>query len=70
MKYTKFRGLGNDYLVIQPAGKMEKHEEHQVKGIFHRNYGIGSDGLLFEPLDSVARDFRLGVFNPEKNHPF
>jgi len=36
-----------------------------VELICHRNYGVGSDGILFGPLKSKKSDFRLRIFNPD-----
>lgn len=65
MKYVKYHGLGNDYLVIRPADVIVNLEADQVKRICNRNYGIGSDGLLLGPLDSDTSDFRLRILNPD-----
>ena len=37
----------------------------QVQRICHRNYGIGSDGILLGPLNSDIFDFRLRILNPD-----
>jgi diaminopimelate epimerase len=37
----------------------------QVKTICHRNYGIGSDGILLGPLPSKKAKFALRIFNPD-----
>ncbi len=50
MRYCKYHALGNDYI---------------VRVICHRNYGIGSDGILYGPLDSPSCDFGLRIFNPD-----
>ena len=65
MKYAKYHALGNDYIVIDPAKLHEKLSEDMVRRICHRNYGIGSDGILLGPFDSQVCDFRLQIFNPD-----
>lgn len=65
MKYVKYHGLGNDYLVICPADVVVNLEASQVKRICNRNYGVGSDGILLGPLDSDTSDFRLRILNPD-----
>jgi diaminopimelate epimerase len=64
MKYVKYHGLGNDYLVIRPADVVGDLEMNQIKRICNRNYGVGSDGILLGPLDSDLSDFRLRILNP------
>lgn len=66
MKFTKYHALGNDYLVLDPAdfiGVIPTGE--QIKRICHRNYGVGSDGILFGPGKAPDYDFSLRIFNPD-----
>jgi len=65
MKYTKYHGLGNDYLVIRPTEVDGELEPEQVQLICHRNYGVGSDGILLGPFTSDTCDFRLRILNPD-----
>ena len=65
MKYVKYHGLGNDYLVIHPSDVPGNIDENQIIRICHRNYGVGSDGILLGPLDSDTCDFRLRILNPD-----
>jgi len=65
MKYVKYHGLGNDYLVIGPADLERAVEGKLIERICDRNYGVGSDGILFGPLTSRTCDFRLRIFNPD-----
>ncbi|MFC1494373.1 diaminopimelate epimerase [Thermodesulfobacteriota bacterium] len=66
MKYSKYHALGNDYIVIDPKdipnGQLDSD---QIVRVCHRNYGIGSDGLLLGPLPSTECDFGLRIFNPD-----
>jgi len=65
MKYAKYHGLGNDYLVIRPKDVDGGLESEQIQRICHRNYGVGSDGILLGPLPSNTCDFRLRILNPD-----
>jgi diaminopimelate epimerase len=65
MKFTKYHALGNDYIVIRPGNERELLSEDEIRRICHRNYGVGSDGILFGPLPSETCDFRLRIFNPD-----
>ena len=65
MKFTKYHGLGNDYLVIHPADLQHELTPPAIRLICHRNYGVGSDGILLGPLPSSTCDFRLRIFNPD-----
>src|ERR1700685_314019 len=67
MRFHKYHALGNDYIVLDPADyptwKAPGHETIRV--ICHRNFGVGSDGILWGPLPSKAADFGLRIFNPD-----
>ena len=65
MKFVKYHGLGNDYLVIRPADIVGNLEKDQIQRICDRNYGVGADGILLGPLDSATCDFRLRILNPD-----
>jgi diaminopimelate epimerase len=65
MKYYKYHALGNDYLVMDPASSASELTTAQIKTICHRNFGVGSDGILFGPLPSKTSKFALRIFNPD-----
>ena len=66
MKYAKYHGLGNDYIVMHPDDLtgIDLDEEKIIK-ICHRNFGVGSDGILLGPLPDKESDFGLRIFNPD-----
>jgi diaminopimelate epimerase len=64
MKFHKYHGLGNDYIVIDPRENNVSLDESNIKLICHRNYGVGSDGILYGPV--ISGDiFKLRIFNPD-----
>ncbi|MFN6570646.1 diaminopimelate epimerase [Dendronalium sp. ChiSLP03b] len=65
MKYSKYHALGNDYLVIAPEDLAFELTPEKIQRICHRNFGIGSDGILFGPLPSKDARFGLRIFNPD-----
>lgn len=65
MKFYKYHGLGNDYLVMNPAEMGRDLTAEEIKIICHRNYGVGSDGILWGPLPSESAEFQLKIFNPD-----
>jgi diaminopimelate epimerase len=65
MHYTKYHGLGNDYIVMDPASIGRELSVNEIRLICHRNYGPGSDGILWGPSRSAAGDFSLKIFNPD-----
>jgi len=64
MKFYKYHALGNDYLVLDPS-EFKELTEDQIRRLCHRNYGIGSDGILYGPTDTEKTDFALRIFNPD-----
>lgn len=65
INYSKYHGLGNDYIVIRPVDDTYKLTADQIRIICHRNYGPGSDGILLGPFDTNEADFSLFIFNPD-----
>ena len=39
--------------------------EERICRLCHRNYGLGSDGILYGPTDTEQADFALRIFNPD-----
>ena len=68
MEFLKYHALGNDYLVLT-SGNLESAEveltAEQVRKICHRNFGLGSDGILVGGKDTSGNGFRLTIFNPD-----
>ncbi|MDO8681873.1 MAG: diaminopimelate epimerase [Armatimonadota bacterium] len=65
MHFAKYHGLGNDYIVIEPGEFDGEPATGQIVRICHRNYGVGSDGILYGPLSAKDADFGLRIFNPD-----
>jgi diaminopimelate epimerase len=65
MRYYKYHALGNDYIVINPADLDGELSSLQIRLICHRNYGLGSDGILLGPMKAENADFGLRIFNPD-----
>jgi diaminopimelate epimerase len=65
MRFWKYHALGNDYLVIDPKDLPAPLTVQQILRICHRNFGVGSDGVLLGPLPSKQTAFGLRIFNPD-----
>jgi diaminopimelate epimerase len=62
--FVRSHGLGNDYVVLDQANISFELTPESIKLICHRNYGIGSDGILLL-VKSTKADFGLAIFNPD-----
>ena len=68
MKFVKFHGYGNDYIVCEwseLAGVSDVPEF--VRRVCDRHYGVGGDGVatLERVAGDEAADFVLRIFNPD-----
>lgn len=64
MRFTKYHALGNDYFVLDPLdGELPSPEG--IRQVCHRNFGLGSDGILYGPLATEKADFGLRILNPD-----
>jgi diaminopimelate epimerase len=50
MIFEKYHALGNDYLVFDPRVSNHEFSKEETIRICHRNFGLGSDGILVGPL--------------------
>jgi diaminopimelate epimerase len=62
--FTKGHGLGNDYLVMVETDLDFPFTAAAIRWICHRNWGVGSDGILLQSASAVA-DVGMRVFNPD-----
>jgi diaminopimelate epimerase len=65
MRFYKYHALGNDYLVLDPSNFAWELNSFKIQRICHRNFGVGSDGILLGPLETKEGDFGLRIFNPD-----
>ena len=68
MEFLKYHALGNDYLVLTsgyPNSTETSLTPEQVRKICHRNFGLGSDGILVGGKDNPGNCFTLQIYNPD-----
>jgi diaminopimelate epimerase len=66
-QFTKFHGLGNDYLVLE-AERLNDVEDlgDFARRICNRHYGAGGDGIaIIGKLKGDVADFSCRIFNPD-----
>ena len=67
MRFTKFQGFGNDYLVFA-ADDLKGIEDlgDFARRVCNRHYGAGGDGIaVTSPAETEDADFRVRIFNPD-----
>ena len=62
--YFKYHALGNDYIVIDPNRTKISLTKENIQLICHRNFGLGSDGILFGPIFDGG-GIKLRILNPD-----
>jgi diaminopimelate epimerase len=66
-RFTKFHGLGNDYLVIEAEQLANVSDLGEfARRICNRHYGAGGDGIaIISKADGEDADFNCRIFNPD-----
>ena len=66
IKFCKFQGFGNDYIVFEANDLREVSSlEDFARTVCHRNTGIGGDGIaVLEKLNNEA-DYECRIINPD-----
>ena len=64
IRYAKYHGLGNDYIVLD-VGSAQTPTPDQIRLICHRNYGVGGDGVLLPIQQARPGSHGLRIFNPD-----
>jgi diaminopimelate epimerase len=64
MKFYKYHGAGNDYVLIDAMTAEVSMPPELIRALCHRNLGIGADGVIvFSPSNRAA--CRMTCYNPD-----
>jgi diaminopimelate epimerase len=68
IKFTKWHGLGNDFIIVDDRSGRTKFSTRQVLAMGSRNYGIGFDQMMVVRKPGVkakkaGADFRMELYN-------
>jgi len=66
MKFTKYHGLGNDFLLVVKEDSTPHLTEELIRATCHRQTGVGADGLILVEHDSTPR---MRVYNADGSQP-
>ena len=64
MRFSKWHGLGNDYLLVQRAEVGTPLTEEQVRRLCDYHFGVGSDGVL-EIVSADGDEAEVVIWNPD-----
>ncbi len=64
MRFSKWHGLGNDYLLVQRADLGTPLTEDQVRRLCDYHFGVGSDGVL-EVVSANGDAAEVVIWNPD-----
>jgi diaminopimelate epimerase len=64
MKFSKWHGLGNDYLLVQRADLDAPLTPEQVRRLCDYHFGVGSDGVL-EVVSANGANADVVIWNPD-----
>lgn len=65
MKFFKYHALGNDYIVLRGSDGATRLSESEIVRVCHRNFGVGSDGILLYLPKKEQGSFPLKIYNPD-----
>lgn len=66
ISFTKMHGLGNDFVVFDAINQSFSLQEHRIRTLADRRFGIGCDQiLLVEPPRDPDTDFFYRIFNAD-----
>ncbi len=70
MEFTKYHGLGNDFILIDNRSSSEPclTPEQSVQ-MCSRHFGIGADGVIFALPGQNGNDYTMRIFNSDGSEP-
>ncbi|MGF1495177.1 MAG: diaminopimelate epimerase [Microcoleaceae cyanobacterium] len=70
IKFTKYHGLGNDFILIDNRDQDEPQiTSQQAIQLCHRHFGIGADGVIFALPNQSGADYTMRIFNSDGSEP-
>jgi diaminopimelate epimerase len=70
IEFTKYHGLGNDFILIDNRAEAEPMlSPEQAVQWCDRNFGIGADGVIFALPGQDGTDYTMRIFNSDGSEP-
>ncbi|HEY9575764.1 MAG TPA: diaminopimelate epimerase [Lachnospiraceae bacterium] len=64
IKMSKYQGLGNDYIVIDPNKNQTQLRGKKIALLCERSFGIGADGVLYGPILKEGKIY-VNIYNAD-----
>lgn len=68
MKFYKYHGLGNDFIIIDNMQSTIQMDGKIAEKLCHRHFGIGADGLILVEQSANA-DVKMIIYNSDGSKP-
>jgi diaminopimelate epimerase len=65
MKFYKFDGAGNDFVVFDNRTECRQFGVEEVAAICHRRFGVGADGMMTLDTSGDGYDFEMHYYNSD-----
>ncbi len=70
MEFTKYHGLGNDFILIDNrSSSLPVLTPQQAIKLCDRHFGIGADGVIFALPGENGTDYTMRIFNSDGSEP-
>ncbi|MGL5062094.1 MAG: diaminopimelate epimerase [Microcoleus sp.] len=70
IEFTKYQGLGNDFILIDNRHSSEPIlTPEQAVAMCDRHFGIGADGVIFALPGQEGTDYTMRIFNSDGSEP-
>lgn len=70
LKFTKYHGLGNDFILIDNLASPEPLiSPNEAVELCDRHFGIGADGVIFVLPAKNGTDYSMRIFNSDGSEP-
>ncbi|MGB3204053.1 MAG: diaminopimelate epimerase [Crinalium sp.] len=70
VKFTKYHGLGNDFILIDNRASSEPCiTPDRAIQLCDRHFGIGADGVIFALPGQNGNDYSMRIFNSDGSEP-
>ena len=68
-QFWKYHGIGNDFVVFDGTKGEPRFTPEQIAFMCDRNFGIGSDGVIYVNPGQDGSDVTMRIFNTDGTEP-